>query len=83
MINTYQTHITLQNVEELREFINTGISDKLTDAGLTGTIGQDLIADDPRIKFQLENQIAAMSVLGLVKAAMGVVGNAVYKEAAW
>ena len=58
----HQTHISFQNIEELRELVNTGAADKLADAGFPGAVGQDFVADDPGVKVQLEHQGAAMAV---------------------
>ena len=56
-------HIALQYVEELRELINTGPSDKVADTGLMGSIRQYLIADDTWIEVELEHLRIAELVL--------------------
>ena len=61
---THQAHISLQDIEKLREFINAGIPDKLADTGLPGSVRQDLVTDDSGVKLQLKHQGTAMAVLG-------------------
>lgn len=51
----YEGDISFEYIEELREFVNTEISDEVTDSLFIGTIRQDLAADDAGIIIHLEH----------------------------
>ena len=61
---TYEGHISLEHIEELGKFIETGMTDKLADAGLVGAVRENLVANDAGVEVQLEHEAVGHTVLG-------------------
>ena len=56
-------HRTLEDVEKLRKFVQRGFADKLADASLFGTVGENLVADDAGVEIELEHHAVLHAVL--------------------
>ena len=50
-----QAHISDEDIEALRQFVNTPVSDLLSDPPLVGTVRTDFVPDDPGIEVKLEH----------------------------
>lgn len=56
-------HGTLEDIEELRKFIQTGFSDEFADTGLFRAVGENLVADDAGVEIELEHHAVLHTVL--------------------
>lgn len=58
-----EAHVPFQDIEELREFVQARLADELADAGLSGPVREDPVADHARVKVQLEHHPVGHAVL--------------------
>lgn len=59
----HKAHIPFQDVEELGEFIQAPVPDKVADALLDGSVGKTFAADNPGIVFHFEHTAVLHDIL--------------------
>ena len=56
-------HIAFEHVEELGKLVQAGAADEVADAGFSGAVRENFVADDPGVKVQLEHFAVAQLVV--------------------